>query len=254
MDIFYLMKQFNFRGGWLSYPPKFDYLKKYDYCQTSDGLKPMEISGEKNITRLFHDLFRVNPVLSTCHLTLDSGAQQAMKLSPRPSKSIAIQVDSGNGVNKSYPVEYIYRLSVMLSESGYEVYFVGSEVRLNVKDKGNIHDFVDRTPTIVEYVALLSQMDGIITPDSAGVHIGGLLNIPTLVLFSVTYCENVDHYPSVTSLASKKPCAPCMNLYKCPAGHDSCVAFQDSSIAPEQVFNTAVEMIEVTHEKGATEK
>jgi len=214
----------------------------------------METSGEKNITRLFHDLFRVNNGLSTCHLTLDSGAQQAMKLPPNSKKRIAIQVDSGHGVNKSYPVEYIYRLSVMLSESGYEVYFVGSEVRIDVKGKRNIHDFVDRTPTIVEYVAILSQMDGIITPDSAGVHIGGLLNIPTLVLFSVTYCENVDHYPSITSLAPKISCAPCLDLYKCPAGHDSCVAFQDSAIAPEQIFNIAVEMIKAPHEKGTTNK
>ena len=117
MDIFWLMKQFNFRGGWLSYPPKLDYLKKYDYFQTSDSLQSGETSGEKNITRLFHDLFGVDPDLSASHLTLDSAAQQAMKLPLGSGKRIAIQVDAGNGVNKIYPLDYVTRLSVMLSES-----------------------------------------------------------------------------------------------------------------------------------------
>lgn len=254
MDLYWLMKQFGFKGGWLSYPTKLPYLNRYDYYQTSDGIDIRGEAGKANITSLFHDLLKVERNPSASSLTLDQGALQAMQLPAASRKRIAIQVDAGTGVHKRYPEALIYRLSERLGEAGVDVYLVGSGVRPDTGNRENLHDYTDRTATIVEFVALLSQMDLIIAPDSVGAHIGGILQTPTIALFSVTSDHNLAHYTSVTTLASQAVCAPCMSLQKCPSGYDSCVAFDDVSVSPERVSETALEMLGESHEKGATEK
>ncbi|MFH1350102.1 MAG: glycosyltransferase family 9 protein [Pseudomonadota bacterium] len=243
LDMFFFLRQFSFQGDWVEYPVSLDYLKRYDYLQTSERLYNVENYYRKNVARMFCDLLHVP--LDLNHSTFrPTRVANALNLGASEKKRVALQVDALTGDKRCYPVHLIKELAELLSGNDLEVYLVGLHKGLFFfQNGGKIYNFVNRLSTVTDLAGLLSQMDGIIAPDSVGGHLGGLMNIPTIALFNVTGIDKMDHYPSVYGMQSELPCSPCYQLYKCPLGYENCKAMEHASVSPAQVMNKIREVI-----------
>lgn len=140
-----------------------------------------------------------------------------------------------------------------LIERGHGVRVFGEPGRKNVQHEwGNrLHDLASgdtggRAPSIRESIALASDCDAIIAPDSAFVHVAGALDIPCVALYgSFEAKTRMAYYPSVHALQGRRPCAPC--CWHSRTGHwpkegecktaDECTAL--AQIEPQQIVSRA---------------
>ena len=235
LDTYLLMRQFNFRGGWLKHPIQLEHLGAYDFYQSTEPLHQDPNICNKDLANEMGRLMKVNIRENDTRLTLDQAIERVTRLPGKKSPRVAIQVNSGQKM-KDYPKDQIVQLANILARRSCEVYLIGGSTAFPDLDRNlHIYNFTGYSSFIGEVASLLSQMDLIIAPDSVGAHIGGLLKIPTLVLLSVSTPHNFDSYPSVRVLRSGVACAPCLSLDKCPQGHDGCIAFIDPDFDPEKI-------------------
>lgn len=236
LDTYLLVKQFGFKGDWVDYPISLDYLKRYDYFQTAESLYGTPGYYKNNVARMFCEMFSVPMELAHSKFR-PAGIAMATRLGTSEKKRVAIQVDALTGDMRSYPDHSIKTLALLLSKSGLEVYLVGFHDNPSVFGSGpGIHNFVNRLSSIVDLAGLISQMDVIVAPDSVGGHLGGLLDIPTIVLFGVTGTDKMDQYPSVHGIQSELPCSPCYQLHKCPMEYERCMAMEHISVSPANMM------------------
>ena len=236
MDTYFLLERFGFKGGWLSRPVPLEYLRHYDFFQTAEILEHIPNNFKQNVARLFCELLSAPLDLSYTRFAHDR-INHALRLTGSKKKRVAIQVDSASGNTRSYFPARVKELASLLSAADFEVYLVGFSMDLaDFSPNHNIHNLVNRLSTILDLADILSQMDMIIAPDSVGGHLGGSMGIPTIVLFSVTGPEKMDHYPSVYSMQSQMSCSPCYQLNECPEGHAGCLALDHFSVSPDRVL------------------
>lgn len=241
MDIFMFIRQFSYTGGWLSYPLRLGYFKEYDYYQSSDSICSFDGAYKENIARLYGKIFKIDIEPSLTQFSCVDVSRLAVKLKHSGRKRVAIQVDTEKGSTRAYPHETILDLAGLLCGSEYEVYLVGSGFSLSgVRRMNGLHDYTGATATVLELAGILAQMDVIITPDSVSAHIGGILGVPTIVLFSVTGEEKTNHYTSTIPVVSSIPCSPCYDVARCKLGSDFCQAFYDTSMDPEAICKKVV--------------
>ncbi len=242
-DQYALAKAFSFRGGWLPPPLRLGALKRYDYLQSSEALRGLEGHDydRDNVARMFFDLFSLP--LDLGHSPYRAGVDRAS--SAGIPKRVAIQVDALWGSNRAYPARQMADLAALLAGKGWEVFLTGFHRGFGgTNGSGRIHNLINRLPSVLDLVALLAGMDAIVSPDSLSAHLGGMLGLPTVALFSVTGAHKLDHYPSVRALASGLPCSPCYQLFKCPRGLESCAAFEDAAVAPARVLEEVERTLE----------
>ncbi len=242
MDMFILMKQFGFKGGWINIPTRYDYVKRYDYYQSSESLEKQPNMDSANIAYKYCELFCVEFDLSNSGYT-PYGISKITELPHTNKKRIAIQVDSASGNNRIYPFKRIIRLSELLIEAGFEVFLFGFKDDIFKVNIPGIFNYINLLPSISDVVSLISQMDAVVAPDSVGGHIGGMLKKPTFVLYSVTNTEKFVNYPTVFHITSDMPCSPCFKLYECPMGNKRCIALEHESVIPERVFNKIMDVM-----------
>ena len=247
-DQYYLARLFSFKGNWMPYPVGLDCVRQYDYFQSSENLHELKNHDYQadNVARMFFDLFHLQPDLSHSGFQPD-GICRTHRLGSAKRKKVALQVDTQWGPNRCYPSDRIKELATLLSNQNCEIYLTGFDTALASFDHGaHVHNYVNRISNVLDLTLLLSQMDVIVSPDSLAAHLGGMLGIATLALFSVTSTAKLDHYPSLTGIQSTRPCSPCHQLFECPAGHAHCLALENDSVAPvkivakiEQLTNSA---------------
>lgn len=241
MDIFMFIRQFSYTGGWQNYPLRLDYFKEYDYYQSSDSIYSFDEAYKENIARLYGRIFKIDIELLLTRFSCVDVSKLAIKLKHSGKKRVAIQVDTEKGSTRAYPHETILDLAGLLCGSGYEVYLVGSGFSLlGARRIKCLHDYTGATATVLELAGILAQMDVIITPDSVSAHIGGILGVPTIVLFSVTGEEKTNHYASTIPIVSSISCSPCYDVARCKLGNDFCQAFYDTSMSPDAVYKKVV--------------
>jgi len=91
---------------------------------------------------------------------------------------------------------------------------------------------------LAELVAILSQVDLLITNDTGPAHIASALGRPTLVIFGPTNPLTTRPFSSYGEIMREPPdCAPCM-LRDCPIDHRCMTA-----ITPDAVFERARTML-----------
>jgi ADP-heptose:LPS heptosyltransferase len=243
MDTYLLLERFGFNGGWLSRPVPLEYLKHYDFFQSAEALEHIPNNFKQNVARLFCELLSVPVTLSHTRFAHD-WINHAMRLTGSNRKRVSIQVDSASGNTRSYSPARVKELALLLSAADFEVYLVGFSMDYaDFSRDSSIHNLVNRLSTILDLAEILSQMDMIIAPDSVGGHLGGSMGIPTIVLFSVTGPEKMDHYPSVYSMQSQMSCSPCYKLDECPEGHSKCRALDHVSVSPAKVLEKIRELM-----------
>lgn len=151
---------------------------------------------------------------------------------------------SVNSRAKRWPAERYSELSDRLIESGMNVALIGSSGEVQVSEevcrRAKIQPILLTGKTsVAEAVALISIADLLVTNDTGPAHIGGALNTPTLVIFGPTNPLTTYPFSDNAKMIRRPPdCAPCM-LRDCPIDHRCMTA-----IAPQEVFESAVAMIE----------
>ena len=100
--------------------------------------------------------------------------------------------------------------------------------------------------TIGELTSLYSMADLIITPDSAALHIGGALKVPTIGVFSSIFPHELrtKYYPSVKALQKSVQCEGCHAVGTfLPCGDKNQYCLGMSLIDPQEIIDSAVQIL-----------
>ena len=157
---------------------------------------------------------------------------------------VALCPGSINSRAKRWPIErYAALADRLVDELDAEVILIGSaaegEVSLEVSRQMRGQPVVLTGQTeLAELVAILSQVDLLITNDTGPAHIASALGRPTLVIFGPTNPLTTRPFSPYGEIMREPPdCAPCM-LRDCPIDHRCMTA-----ITPDAVFERARMML-----------
>jgi heptosyltransferase-2 len=157
---------------------------------------------------------------------------------------VALCPGSINSRAKRWPAEsYAALADQLIGKAGASVMLIGSGAELDVTNQVLAH--MRRRPvvltgqtTLAETVAVLSQVDLLVTNDTGPAHVAAALQRPTLVIFGPTNALTTRPFAPAAEIISRPPdCAPCM-LRDCPIDH-RCM----TRIAPADVLARAVAML-----------
>jgi heptosyltransferase-2 len=153
---------------------------------------------------------------------------------------VALCPGSINSRAKRWPTERYAALADRLVDSfGAKVLLVGSsaemEVSLEVRKQMRNQPLVLTGETdLAQLVAVLSQVDLLVTNDTGPAHIASALGRPTLVIFGPTNPLTTRPFSPFGEIVREPPdCAPCM-LRDCPIDHRCMTA-----ITPDQILERA---------------
>lgn len=156
------------------------------------------------------------------------------------ARLVALCPGSINSRAKRWPSErYAALADRMIDSLGAKVLLVGSnaemEVSLEVSRQMRNQPLVLTGQTdLAELVAILSQVDLLITNDTGPAHIASALGRPTLVIFGPTNPLTTRPFSPLGEIVREPPdCAPCM-LRDCPIDHRCMTA-----ITPDRVLERA---------------
>jgi len=156
------------------------------------------------------------------------------------SMLIALCPGSINSRAKRWPAERYAALADRLIEDlQAEVILIGSSAEAEVT--GDVRRQMRNQPVVLtgqtdlaELVAVLSQVDLLITNDTGPAHIASALGRPTLVIFGPTNPLTTRPFSPYGEIVRQPPdCAPCM-LRDCPIDHRCMTA-----ISPDDVYQRA---------------
>ena len=163
---------------------------------------------------------------------------------------------------RCWPVDWTFHLMNALAMEGYTVCPLGGPLDLGMfgyhrKDGEGNHQFshylapppgrfkpslgsFKNLPQLADFMR--RYLDLVVSPDTIGVHLAGVLKIPCLAIYGSFPAElRMKHYPSVQALQGSADCAPCFS-------HDrqmSCGAFWCKALAavtPQQVYEKVKEI------------
>lgn len=181
---------------------------------------------------------------------------------PDARPKVGIQLKSAAHY-RSYPAFLNALVAMELTQEGnrrqserlYDVFLLGSfDQRISWKRDGvecgpppHVYDLCGVDHRFREMTAIVEQMDVMLCPDSAYMHIAAMLDVPTLALFSITEAKTRTGYYSdkLMFIQGEAECAPCMNVASMPhCGERFCKAM--TSISPYYV----ADVIDALYENG----
>jgi len=160
---------------------------------------------------------------------------------------IALCPGSINSRAKRWPAErYAQLADRLMAELGAEVILIGSADEVDVSM--DVSRQMKQPPTILtgktdlaRAVAVLNEVDLLVTNDTGPAHIAAALGRPTLVIFGPTNPLTTRPLSSVAEIVRYPPdCAPCM-LRDCPIDHRCMTA-----ISPDDIFDRAASILSST--------
>ena len=155
-------------------------------------------------------------------------------------QTVALGVGSTNSRAKRWPAENYAKLNDLLQiEADVNVILVGSEAEAEVAEA--VSNACHRTPLnlsgktdLAEAVAILSEIDLLISNDMGLAHIAPAVGTQTIVIFGPTNPETTRPYSINAEVIRKEvECSPCM-LRDCPIDH-RCM----TRISVDEVFEAA---------------
>lgn len=127
---------------------------------------------------------------------------------------------------RSIPQYQAMVTAIGFSENGCDSYIIGStKDRIGLRDEKmlptappeHVYDMTIYLEPVEHFIAFISLMDAIVTPDTSTLHVAGALDIPCVGIFGMTHGnERTKAYPSVTYIQGEAECAPCWNITKDP--------------------------------------
>jgi lipopolysaccharide heptosyltransferase II len=195
-----------------------------------------------------------------CSLNISSGRQAAARdfLRSHGVRSsndgrvlIALCPGSINSRAKRWPAERYAELGDrLIEELQAEVILIGSAAEVDVSDA--VSRQMRKQPVVLtgqtdlaQLVAILSQVDLLVTNDTGPAHIASALGRPTLVIFGPTNPLTTRPFSPYGQVLRQPPdCAPCM-LRDCPIDHRCMTA-----ITPADVFERARMVLETANRRS----
>ena len=163
---------------------------------------------------------------------------------------VALCPGSINSRAKRWPAErYALLADRLIEEACAAVILIGSAAESDIAEevRGRMkHEPIVMTgkTDLTKAVAILSQVDLLVTNDTGPAHIAAALNRPTLVIFGPTNPLTTGPLSQHAEIVREPPdCAPCM-LRDCPIDHRCMTA-----ISPSQVFERAVTMLKANTDR-----
>ena len=155
-------------------------------------------------------------------------------------KIVALGVGSTNSRAKRWQTESYAELNDLLqTELNANVVLVGAKDEADVstevyeKSKRKPYLFTGKT-NLAEIVAILSEIDLLVSNDMGLAHIAPAIGTKTLVIFGPTNEKTTRPFPEIAEIVRKTvECSPCM-LRDCPIDH-RCM----TRISPQEVFERA---------------
>lgn len=164
---------------------------------------------------------------------------------------VALCPGSINSRAKRWPAErYALLADRLIEEAGTAVILIGSAAESDIAEevRGRMkHEPIVMTgkTDLTKAVAILSQVDLLVTNDTGPAHIAAAMNRPTLVIFGPTNPLTTRPLSEHAEIVREPPeCAPCM-LRDCPIDHRCMTA-----ISPSQVFERAVLMLKANTDRN----
>ena len=160
-------------------------------------------------------------------------------------RTVALGVGSTNSRAKRWPAENYAKLNDMLqSEADANVILVGSEAEADVAE--SVSKLCRQPPLnlagktdLAEAVAILSEIDLLISNDMGLAHIAPAVGTQTIAIFGPTNPETTRPY-SINAVVIRKEveCSPCM-LRDCPIDHRCMtrISVDDVFQAAKEIFN-----------------
>lgn len=164
---------------------------------------------------------------------------------------IALCPGSINSRAKRWPAERYAELGDrLIGELQAEVILIGSAAEVDVSHA--VSRQMRKQPVVLtgqtdlaQLVAILSQVDLLVTNDTGPAHIASALGRPTLVIFGPTNPLTTRPFSSYGQVLRQPPdCAPCM-LRDCPIDHRCMTA-----ITPADVFERARLVLETANQRS----
>ena len=157
---------------------------------------------------------------------------------------VALCPGSINSRAKRWPADrYAVLADRLIKELGADVVLIGSEAELAVslevsQQMKNEPIVLTGKTDLARAVAVLNEVDLLVTNDTGPGHIAAALGRPTLVIFGPTNPLTTRPLSPVAEIVRHPPdCAPCM-LRDCPIDHRCMTA-----ITPDEVFARATSML-----------
>jgi heptosyltransferase-2 len=155
-------------------------------------------------------------------------------------KTVALGVGSTNSRAKRWSAESYARLNDLLqNELSANVILVGAkdetDVSMKVYEKSDVKPRVLTGKTnLAEIVAILSEIDLLVSNDMGLAHVAPAVGTKTLVIFGPTNEKTTRPFPEIAEIIRKTvECSPCM-LRDCPIDH-RCM----TRLSPQEVFERA---------------
>jgi heptosyltransferase-2 len=166
------------------------------------------------------------------------------------SQVVALCPGSINSRAKRWPAErYAFLADRLIEEAGAAIILIGSAAESDIAEevRGRMkHEPIVMTgkTDLTMAVAILSQVDLLVTNDTGPAHIAAAMNRPTLVIFGPTNPLTTRPLSQYAEIVREPPdCAPCM-LRDCPIDHRCMTA-----ISPGQIFERAVTILNANSDR-----
>lgn len=211
-------------------------LEKYSTMDRSDIFDQwLGVKSEKNFS------------IPVCEKSLDR-VKLLLKDSSKDSPIIGI-LPFSKGVNRTILPHYIWPMANMLSHIGQTVLFGKTENWGRFLSKIQVNGSLNliNSLNIKDMVALCSQLDLVVSPDTVAYHIAAALGRKALALFgNIDPMTRTKYYPTVKALYPKDEldCIPCWDLpHKCYPTRELVFSECMSLLTPYRVFKAAEEML-----------
>ncbi len=200
--------------------------------------KPSHQNGLNNF-ELFSRTLQTPEVHEPVRLVLPSEIREPWDIGPSTTPRIGLVLSSADNM-RSYPLKAFLKIAEGLIEKQMAVFFYGQsrEIQHPIPDSPPwLCNCVDRTPNTETLAAMISQMDAVICSDGLCMHIGGLLRIPTLVIFLSSAARIAGGYPTVFTHFADYPCSPCGAVTsECPRKFPHCRVSEHPDMQPRRII------------------
>lgn len=125
-------------------------------------------------------------------------------------RRLVVQVDA-SGMARMYPVDMTNMICEHFVRAGWEVFLMGKEGGLSgVKENHRLRNLASHGHSFRMNCAVIAGADCVLGPDSALVHIGGALDVPTVALYGPFPHElRTEYAPSIKAIQGSDKCSPC---------------------------------------------
>lgn len=229
------------------YPIELKDWSRYDHYLSMEAVHTTHQAPGKSLPHVFAKA--VGLTLDTSIIRIEI-AESTRWLHPHLARHDGPRVGFAVGEGRSlraYPLSLLSQVVDQLSNQGVLCVLLGQadpDWRFE-QNREMLIDLRSKTATVKELGACLNHLDIVMTHDSFIMHLAGALQRPTLGLFSPTSRSHADPYPSVQTVMSEVPCAPCHVVGdSCPKGFARCVAWEDPVFDPDTLTTRVLHMLE----------